>query len=105
MAETPQVNPEPRMLIDGKLVESGTGTTFANVNPATEEVLGQVADASVEDMQPGHQRRPARLRRHRLVHQPRPSAGAASSSSTPRWSPSGRRCASSSSSRSAARAC
>ena len=51
MAETAQVNPEPMMLIDGKLVESGTGTTFANVNPATEEVLGHVADASREDMQ------------------------------------------------------
>jgi len=51
MAETPQVNPEPMMLIDGKLAESSTGTTFANVNPATEEVLGHVADASREDMQ------------------------------------------------------
>ena len=50
MAETAQVNPEPLMLIDGKLVESSTGTTFANVNPATEEVLGHVADASREDM-------------------------------------------------------
>ena len=51
MAETAPVNPEPLMLIDGKLVESSTGTTFANVNPATEEVLGHVADASHEDMQ------------------------------------------------------
>ena len=50
MAETPQVNPEPRMLIDGKLVEASGGTTFQNVNPATEEVLGEVADASSEDM-------------------------------------------------------
>ena len=46
-----KVNPEPRMLIDGKLVESRRGTTFANVNPATEEELGQVADATGEDMQ------------------------------------------------------
>jgi len=45
-----KVNPEPRMLIDGKLVESGGGRTFTNVNPATEEELGQVADASPEDM-------------------------------------------------------
>ncbi|MET0728493.1 MAG: aldehyde dehydrogenase family protein [Acidimicrobiales bacterium] len=51
MAETVKVNPEPRMLIDGKLVEASTGKTFENVNPATEEVLGQVADASTEDMQ------------------------------------------------------
>ena len=40
---------ETRMLIDGELVEGGAGT-FANVNPATEEVLGEVADASPDDM-------------------------------------------------------
>jgi aldehyde dehydrogenase (NAD+) len=51
MAETPTVSPEPRMLIDGKLVEAASGKTFPNVNPATEEVLGEVADASAEDMQ------------------------------------------------------
>jgi aldehyde dehydrogenase (NAD+) len=39
-----------RMLIDGKLVEAEGGATFANVNPATEEVLGQVTDASAADM-------------------------------------------------------
>ena len=38
------------MLIDGKLVEAEGGATFANVNPATEEVLGQVTDASAADM-------------------------------------------------------
>jgi len=43
--------PESRMLIDGALVPSSTGATFANVNPATEEVLGQVADGSRQDMQ------------------------------------------------------
>jgi aldehyde dehydrogenase (NAD+) len=48
--EAVKVNPEPRMLIDGKLVEAAAGKTFENVNPATEEVLGQVADASTEDM-------------------------------------------------------
>ncbi|ORW63821.1 aldehyde dehydrogenase family protein [Mycolicibacter senuensis] len=37
------------MLIDGKLVD-GQGGTFANVNPATEEILGEVADASAADM-------------------------------------------------------
>src|SRR3954465_2551891 len=41
---------EPRLLIDGKLVESSSGATFDNVNPATEEVLGPTADASREDM-------------------------------------------------------
>jgi aldehyde dehydrogenase (NAD+) len=51
VAETLKVNPEPRMVIDGQLVEATGGKTFENVNPATEEVLGQVADASSEDMQ------------------------------------------------------
>ena len=38
------------MLVDGKLVEAASGKTFDNVNPATEEVLGPVADGSTEDM-------------------------------------------------------
>ena len=41
---------EGRMLIDGNLVEAEGGRTYANVNPTTEEVIGQVADASVADM-------------------------------------------------------
>ena len=40
---------EQRMLIDGKLVD-GTAGTFRNINPATEEVLGKVGDASKADM-------------------------------------------------------
>ena len=38
VAAPSNVNPEARMLIDGKLVESSTGQTFTNVNPATELV-------------------------------------------------------------------
>jgi aldehyde dehydrogenase (NAD+) len=41
---------EERMLIDGKLTEARSGAVFANINPATEEVLGHVADAGHEDM-------------------------------------------------------
>ncbi len=41
---------EHRMLIDGELVEAESGATYANVNPATEAVIGQVADAGVADM-------------------------------------------------------
>ncbi len=41
---------EQRMLIDGKLVEARSGKLFTNVNPATEEILGQVADAGSADM-------------------------------------------------------
>jgi aldehyde dehydrogenase (NAD+) len=39
------------MLIGGDLVEAASGKRFENINPATEEVLGEVADASPEDMQ------------------------------------------------------
>ena len=45
----PDVTFEPRMLVDGKLVEGEAGT-FANINPATEDVLGEVTDASNADM-------------------------------------------------------
>jgi aldehyde dehydrogenase (NAD+) len=38
------------MLIDGELTPAADGREFANVNPATEEVLGQVADGSTGDM-------------------------------------------------------
>ncbi len=38
------------MLIDGKLVEAESGKQFDNINPATEDVLGQVADGSATDM-------------------------------------------------------
>jgi aldehyde dehydrogenase (NAD+) len=41
---------ENRMLIDGKLADAASGATFANVNPATEEVIGQVADGGAADM-------------------------------------------------------
>jgi aldehyde dehydrogenase (NAD+) len=47
----PAFTGEIRMLIDGELVEAADGTRFDNVNPATEEVLGQVADAGRADMQ------------------------------------------------------
>ena len=41
---------ESRLLIDGELTEAKSGARFDNVNPATEEVLGGTADASVDDM-------------------------------------------------------
>jgi aldehyde dehydrogenase (NAD+) len=51
MTDAPALIPEPRMLIDGALVEADSGATFDNINPATEEVIGQVADASNTEMQ------------------------------------------------------
>jgi aldehyde dehydrogenase (NAD+) len=44
------MNPETRNLVDGRLVDSETGKTFPNVNPATEEVIGATADATAADM-------------------------------------------------------
>ncbi len=41
---------ESQLFIDGKLTDAASGATFANVNPATEEVIGQVADAGTVDM-------------------------------------------------------
>jgi len=41
---------ESRLLIDGKLVDAADGGRFDNINPATEEVLGQTADATTVDM-------------------------------------------------------
>ncbi len=41
---------EERLLIDGELVAASGGRKYENVNPATEEVIGLAADASVEDV-------------------------------------------------------
>jgi aldehyde dehydrogenase (NAD+) len=38
------------MLVDGELIDADSGKTFDNVNPATEEVIGPVADASAAEM-------------------------------------------------------
>jgi aldehyde dehydrogenase (NAD+) len=51
MADVQGFSGEVRMLIDGELVEAESGKRFDNINPATEEVLGEVADASAADMQ------------------------------------------------------
>ena len=45
-----ELQAEPRMLVDGKLTDSISGKTFPNINPATEEVIGEVADGATEDM-------------------------------------------------------
>ncbi len=41
---------ERRNLIDGRLVEAKNGATFPNVNPATEEIIGECADGTRDDM-------------------------------------------------------
>ncbi|MEX5637131.1 aldehyde dehydrogenase family protein [Parafrankia sp. FMc2] len=51
MTAAPQTRQgEDRMLVDGELITSASGARFDNINPATEEVLGQTTDATAEDM-------------------------------------------------------
>ena len=50
MAAAQEIGFERRMLVDGTLADAASGKTFANLNPATEEVLGEVTDAGPEDM-------------------------------------------------------
>jgi len=42
---------DSKLLIDGKLVDAENGALFDNINPATEEVIGQVANGSRADME------------------------------------------------------
>lgn len=44
------MNPESRLFIDGELCEAASGKSYSNINPATEEVMGEVADAGPADM-------------------------------------------------------
>ena len=41
---------EARLLIHGQLTEARSGQRYANINPATEETLGTVADAGADDV-------------------------------------------------------
>jgi aldehyde dehydrogenase (NAD+) len=41
---------EERMLIDGDLVEAADGSTYPNVNPTTEAVIGHCSDAAASDV-------------------------------------------------------
>ncbi len=43
------VGQEPNLLIDGELVPATCGRRFESINPATEEVIGTSADATVAD--------------------------------------------------------
>ena len=45
------MNPETKLFIDGELTDAASGKTYPNINPATEETMGQVADAGPEDME------------------------------------------------------
>ena len=69
MPDAPKVEFESRMMIDGKLVDGEAGT-FTNINPANEDVLGEVADASKADMHRAIDAARTIVRRDRLVHEP-----------------------------------
>jgi aldehyde dehydrogenase (NAD+) len=45
------MDPESKLYIDGGLVEADSGETYPNINPATEDVMGEVADAGPDDME------------------------------------------------------
>ena len=45
------MNPENRLFIDGELVAASSGKTYANINPATQQVMAEVADAGPKDME------------------------------------------------------
>ena len=47
----PALDPSTRNLVDGRLVAASDGGTFPNVNPATEEVLGETANGTRDDME------------------------------------------------------
>jgi aldehyde dehydrogenase (NAD+) len=47
--DAPVLTGEPRLLVDGALVQPASGRTYDNVNPATQEVLGPAGDAGIED--------------------------------------------------------
>jgi aldehyde dehydrogenase (NAD+) len=46
-----EVRAEPRLLIDGRLVEADGGGSFPNIDPSTEEVLGHTSDGTATDME------------------------------------------------------
>ncbi len=50
MSNLPPLDPESRLLIGGELRGASNGATFENIDPATEEVLGECADGTKEDM-------------------------------------------------------
>ncbi len=44
------MNPESKLFINGELVDAASSRTYPNINPASEEIMGEVADAGPEDL-------------------------------------------------------
>lgn len=49
VADTPQIR-QTQLLIDGKWVDAISGKTFSTINPATEEVIAEVAEGDAADI-------------------------------------------------------
>jgi acyl-CoA reductase-like NAD-dependent aldehyde dehydrogenase len=45
------IRSQHKLLIDGEWVEAASGKTFTTLNPATEEVLAEVAHGQAEDIE------------------------------------------------------
>ncbi len=50
MKASPTLFGDRRMLIDGRMIESSNGSWIESINPATEEILGRVPAASLDDV-------------------------------------------------------
>ncbi|HBL43340.1 aldehyde dehydrogenase family protein, partial [uncultured Gimesia sp.] len=49
VASSPQIR-QTQLLIDGKWVDAVSGKTFSTINPATEEVIAEVAEGDAADI-------------------------------------------------------
>lgn len=45
------MSPETHLFINGELVDAASGKSYANINPVTEQSIGEAADAGPEDME------------------------------------------------------
>ena len=69
------IRAEHRLLIDGEWVEAASGKTFDTLNPATEEVLAEVAHGEAEDIDRAVARRAQAFETSAVAaHERRPSA-------------------------------
>ncbi len=59
----PRQKLQTKMLIDGQWRESASGKTFATINPATEDVIAEVAEGDADDVDRAVQARARRSTR------------------------------------------
>ena len=49
--QKPKKTHQTKMLIDGRWRDSHSGKTFATINPATEEVIAEIAEGDAADIE------------------------------------------------------